>query len=129
MLTRDEILNAPDIQVEKVEVPEWGGEIFVKGMTGSERDSFEAGLITNPGKDSKVNFSNLRAKLCALTICDENGKRLFSESDVRDLSKKSATALQRVFTVAQKLSGLTQADIEELTEELQDNPLGDSTSG
>ena len=129
MLSREEILNASDIQIELVHVPEWGGDVYVRGMSGAERDQFEATVISvGVGSDRSVNLENIRAKLCAMTICDAEGKKYFSSSDIKDLSKKSAIALQRIFTVAQRLSGLTQTDIDELAEGLDKDPLEDSAS-
>ena len=37
MLTRKQILECADIPTEIVKVPEWGGEVLVKGLTGAER--------------------------------------------------------------------------------------------
>ena len=34
LLTRDAILAAADIQTETVPVPEWGGEVAVRPLTG-----------------------------------------------------------------------------------------------
>lgn len=116
ILNRDAILAAADIQKQLVHVPEWGGDIYVKGLTGSERDKFEAGILELHGTEQKVNLVNIRAKLCAFSICDEGGKRLFTEEDIAALSKKSAAALTRVFAVAQKLSGLGDAEVAELSE-------------
>lgn len=127
-LKREDILKVSDIQKQLVSVPEWGGEVYVKGLTGAERDKFESGMIENRGKDQKVNLANIRAKLASLSICDEDGKRLFTESDVQALSQKSATALQRVFEVAQKLSGLGNDDVEELTAGIKESPFADSAS-
>ena len=73
-------------------------------------------------------MKDLRAKLCALTICDEKGERIFSTRDVKALTKKSASALQRVFSVAQQLSGITGDDLEELADGLKDRPFEDSVS-
>ena len=126
VLSREEILGADDIVIELVPVPEWGGDVYVKGMTGAERDDFEAGIVRISGKSNTVNMQNIRAKLCSATICDESGKKLFTPADIKELSKKSASALQHVFTVAQRLSGLSDDDVEELAEALQDNPLEDS---
>jgi len=125
ILTREQILQANDIEKELVKVPEWGkaAEVYVKGMTGAERDKFEGSMIQTRAKSQEINMSNIRAKLASLTICDEKGKRLFSENDVQALSQKSAAALQRVFEVAQKLSGITDADVEELTEEIKQDPF------
>jgi hypothetical protein len=128
ILGRDAILQAQDISKELVHVPEWGGDVYVKGMTGAERDKFEASLISSKAGGKQVNLSNVRAKLASLTLCDEGGNLLFTETDVRELSKKSAAALQRVFETAQKLSGLGEADIEELSEGLEENPFDGSAS-
>ena len=114
LLKRDEILQAADIQKEIVPVPEWGGEVMVYGLDGVGRDQFESSIIVTTGKKQIVKMENVRAKLCALAIRDENGERLFSDADVMALGKKSAAALQRVFDVAQRLSGLGENDIEEL---------------
>lgn len=127
-LSRDDILSVEDIEVELVEVPEWGGSVFVKGMTGTERDRFETSIVQQRGKDAKINMENIRAKLAAETICDEDGVRLFSQKDIGELGKKSASALQRVFDVAQRLSGITESDVEELSEEMDENPSGDSAT-
>ena len=130
MLNRTEILEASDIKVQEVAVPEWGenAAVYVKGMNGAERDKFEGSLITMRGKDKDLNMSNIRAKLASMTICDEKGKRLFNENDVQALSQKSAAALQRVFAVAQRLSGISDEDVEELAEEIKNDPFDGSPS-
>jgi len=128
-LKRDDILKVQDITVEKVEVPEWGGDVYVKALTGTERDLFEASIIETHGQGkSRVRLENIRAKLVALSACDEKGERLFSAKDAEALGKKSAAALQRVFVVVQRLSGLTTSDVEELAKGLKENPFGDSPS-
>jgi len=128
LLNKSQILEVQDIEIEQVDVPEWAGHVFVKGMTGLERDTFEASIVQQRGKDARVNMVNIRAKLAAQTICDEDGVRLFTDKDVHELGKKSANALQRVFDVAQRLSGITGDDIEELAEELDTNPSDGSAS-
>lgn len=125
ILKRDEILAADDITRELVPVPEWGGEVFVKSMSGTERDNFEASIVTKRGNDAQVNLKNIRAKLAAACLCDENGKRLFSDADIPVLAAKSAAALQRVFEVAQRLSGIGEADVKELAEGVK-TPFDDS---
>ena len=126
VLTRDDILQAKDIKIELVPTPGWGGEVYVKGLNGAERDKFEGSLIIMRGKDKQMNMANIRAKLASMSICDEKGKRLFNENDVQALSQKSASELQRVFAVAQKLSGISDEDVEELAEELKNDPFDGS---
>jgi len=113
-LTRDDILNAQDLPTEDVSVPEWGGTVRVRGLTGAERDVFEASIVEQRGKKARVNMKNMRATLVALTLVDEDGKRLISETDVEALGQKSGVALDRVVRVALRLSGLSPGDVEEL---------------
>jgi hypothetical protein len=134
LLTREQILAVDDLQTEIVNVPEWGGSVMVRGLTGKERDAFERSMvILKTGKQEKdakpdVDFVNFRAKLVAHTVIDENGELLFKEVDVTKLGQKSGKALDRVFDVAQRLSGMTDDDVKELTDGLKDVPSADSGS-
>lgn len=96
-LNRDAILARPALPRESVEVPEWGGPVFVREMTGVERDRFEA-------THAKAPNDNFRARLAAATICDDAGKRLFSEADVAALGEASSVALDRIGEAALRLN-------------------------
>lgn len=127
-LSRDKILAAQDLQTQEVPVPEWGGVVLVRGMTGAERDSFEASIMDMTGKERSINFQNMRAKLIAKCVIDEDGNRLFADADVEMLSDKSAAALNRVFEVAQKLCALTKDDMDELLKNSETVQTEDSSS-
>lgn len=103
ILDRSAILAASDLKTEDVDVPEWGGTVRVRTLTGTERDAFEAGLV---GQEGKRNLANLRARLLSLAIVDDQGRRVFAESDADVLGSKSAAALDRLFDVAQRLNGI-----------------------
>ena len=130
LLGKDDILNAKDAEFEIIEVPEWGGSVKIKGMTGTERDVFEGSLQGKDPrtKESIVVYKNARAKLASLSIVNDAGERLFAEKDILALGKKSASALNRVFEVAQRLSGITDKDIEELEGNSLPDQGDDSTS-
>ena len=66
------------------------------------------------GKKDKINLDNVRARFAVLTICDEQGTRIFNAADAAKLGSKSAAALDRVFAVAQRLNGFSNEDTEEL---------------
>ena len=127
-LNRSQILSAKDLPIEEVAVPEWGGTVFVRGMNGAERDAFELSVVDQKQR-GRLDLSNVRAKLCALTICDEKGERVFSEKDVEALAKKSATALSRVFIVAQRMSGMSEEDAKEIRQDFLSGQNGASISG
>lgn len=119
VLGKDQILSAEDLNRELVEVPEWGGSVYVQAMSGVERDAYEASII-EINEDAKGNVTtkrrmeNLRAKMVARCMVGEDGERLFDESEIEALGAKSAKALDRVFSVAQKLNGVSDKDLEEL---------------
>src|SRR5690606_41735748 len=87
VLNREAILAAKDLPRELVEVPEWGGAVYVRALTGAERDAFEQSIVEQRGRDARMNLNNLRAKLVALTAVDENGERLFSDKDAELLGQ------------------------------------------
>jgi hypothetical protein len=127
-LNKDLILNVNDIKTEEVEIPEWGGKVLVKAMNGTERDSFEASIVKGTGKDAQVDMDNIRAKLVVRTIVGDDNKRLFNDSDAELLSKKCASALDKVFSVAQKLSGIGEQDLKDMVKNSETDPKEDSTS-
>lgn len=129
LLTRDQILSASDLTFEIVPVPEWGGDVRVRSLSGKERDAFEASILTiRSGGKTRLNPADMRAKLVSRCIVNENGERLFTDADITMLSAKSAAALQRVFEAAQRLSGLSDQDVEELEEGLKNDQPADSPS-
>lgn len=128
LLDKQAILAAKDHKTSLVEVPEWGGNVLVRTMTGRERDAFEASLAKGDGKDRKTDLTNLRARLVGLCLVGEDGQRLFTDAEVEQLGDKNAAALDRVFAVAQQLNGMTAKDVEDLTKNSGAAPSGDSTS-
>jgi len=120
-LTKEQILSADDLPEEVVDVPEWGGKVLIRGMTGAERDAFEESIMVGRGPNREVNLRNFRAKLVARSIVDPVTKeRMFSDSEIAELGKKSARALQRVFEAALRLNGMTAESVEELTKSAQE---------
>ena len=112
LLSRDDILKADDRPIETVPVPEWGGEVLVRGMSGEGRNEFEASMAVMRGGKLVPEVSNTLAKLVARCIVGEDGEPLFTQSDVYALGKKSAAALERVGEVAARLSGIDVGEME-----------------
>lgn len=105
MLSRDEILASNDSDIHEVEVPEWGGSVHIRVMSGLDRDAFEQSLADK---------TNIRARLCVLTLCDQSGKLLFGNGDEARLGAKSGQALDRIFERSAALNGLSKQGIEEI---------------
>jgi hypothetical protein len=111
-LSREAILAQRDLVLEAVEVPSWGGVVYVRNLSGKGRDAFEGSRI-RVGADNKVVilYDNIRARLLSMTLCDAEGTLLFSESDIEALGQKDAKALDLLFVVAQRLSGVNDAAV------------------
>lgn len=127
-LGRDAILDADDVQYDVVDCPEWGGKVRIRGLSGTQRDAYEASLMAAGGADKKLNLANARAKMCVLAIVDDNGRPIFSADDVRQLGRKSALPIERIFDAARRLSGMSQEDVDRLTENFGADPTGEGTS-
>lgn len=109
MLTRDEILARTKLKTEIVTVDEWGGDVVVSEMTGTDRDAWEQSLK----KDDAGRIVSPRAKLIVFSLVDESGARLFNDNDTDAVGKLSAASLEKVCSVAMKLNGLLSGDVEE----------------
>ena len=110
MLTKKEILSANDRHTIVMEVPEWGGEITLGSMSSQDRDRYEE-ILTSPKSDK---YDNIVAQFVAKSIMDENGDRVFEESDIIALGQKSGKVMLRVFMEARKLNDLTEEDVKEV---------------
>lgn len=126
MLSRDQILAADDLPAEEVDVPEWGGTVLVRGMTGAERDKFEMRMYLDR---DKLDESPVRARVVAWCTLDEDGKPLFTQKDVEWLAGKSGAALDRIFSVAQRLSRVDEKAAKAAEENFEPGRNGDSPSG
>jgi hypothetical protein len=128
-LSKEDILNADDILLEKQIIPEWPkdgapGELYLKGLSGLEREQWERETIGyqeytardgNIRQKTVVKRDLFRAKLLHLVIVDEEGTRMFeSHQDLVGLSGKSARVLERLFDRAMEMNGLTRKEVEEL---------------
>ena len=91
LLNREALLKRDELKIEKVTF-ENGDFVFVRQMTGRERDNFEQSIVKE-SRDAKGNvtyersLSDFRAKLAVCTVCKENGDSIFLPGDYGALSK------------------------------------------
>lgn len=108
-LSREAILAAQDVKVEEHDVPEWGGAVWLKVMSGADRESYEAPLVAAKEGETPP---HVRANLLARTLCGEDGKTLFSPADIELLEQKNSEVLNRLFLAAAKLNRLGKDDLD-----------------
>ena len=93
LLTKEQIIESDDRPTLELHVPEWGGHVFIRTLSGTEVDGFEKSMMDKDNKPRKL--VNLRARFAVLALCDEDGKPLFSENQAPQLGNKSGQALTR----------------------------------
>jgi hypothetical protein len=100
-----------------VPVPEFKeiGTITLLGMSGTQRDAWEKSLVVGRGNKRRVETDNVRARLVVKCAIDpESGERVFTDADAAVVGAWRVDVLNRLFEVAQRLSGVSDKDADEL---------------
>lgn len=105
---RETLAALAERKVIRIEEPGWPGPLYVREMTGRERDAFEAWLIK---ADGSINRDDYRARFALATLCDEGGARL-SADDLELVANAASSVLDVVVERARKLNWLGEAGLE-----------------
>lgn len=131
-LTRDQMIEAAKnarIERDKLLVPELGGEIWVRGMSGIERDKFEEGLRIRKGKRAgQSDLRNFRAQLAVRVIVDDQGQRVLNDLDADIFGRLPAGVLDRIITRCNELSGKAQEELDDLGNDSASPAASDDSS-
>ena len=119
LLSKADVFGVEDLKREVVPVPEWGGDVLVRGATAEEADAYQDSLSrTKMDEDGKTrieeHYENAKARFIVNCIINEDGTRMFTPAEVEKLGKKSAVAINRIYQVAARLSGTTKRARQEL---------------
>lgn len=119
--------NPVALPEEVVSVSEWGRDVTLRGFTSRERDLFEADNLrrsnANAGNGARkrgasvatADLTNFRARLVSRSIVEDGIRTCWNDRGEELLGNQPATVLDRLFTVAQRLHGMSDADVEELS--------------
>jgi len=108
-LTVGKILDSGDISYEPLEIPEWGGKVLLKSLSGEERDRVES----LARRFSAGEIPGYSAEIAAMTVCDGNKKLLFADADLPRLRKKSGAILRKIFDAVDRQNLLTPNGIQD----------------
>jgi hypothetical protein len=120
-LDRKSILAANDVKLEKTPVPEWGGDVYLRVISGADRDRFEESYADQKMKAFRIRF-------LLLTLCDDSGERLFKDEEAELLGKKSSVVINRLFEAGWKLNAFSQEAVDALGEGSPSGQNAGSTS-
>lgn len=118
LLGASDFFTPVELDIELVQIPEMKGVIYVRAITGEERDRFEESLVVGKGRKAQQSIVNMRAKLICLAACDAEGNSIFAPDAYKKIGKQPAIILERIFSVAARLAGFSTEDIEEMEKNL-----------
>lgn len=107
-MTAEEIGQLRDFRVQSVDVPEWGGTCYVRSLSLRDAQVFQdvsAGAARGTFTTEDI------CKIVALTLCDEQGNRLFSQEQLDVLLERNFQAVKRLFDASMQVVGLTASGV------------------
>ena len=108
-LTAAQIFSATKNALERVEVTEWGGHVFVRAVRQCDFNALLAAL-----KGSDLNMDEKFSRFVILVACDENGNRIFKDSQYQQVIELGLPAMMRVMRAGMKFNNLSTDDVDEL---------------
>lgn len=124
MSLREEILSQTDLPREKITA--FGRELWIRTMTGRERDAYENEIVGDREKGRVVNMDNFRARFLVRCMCYEDGRRIFEDTDAAGLGDTSAKELDRLYDHAARLNRMREEDVAALVQGFTEAPTANS---
>lgn len=121
-LNKDQIFAINDYKIERVDVPEWGGHVYVKVITAKQREVWENTVVTGSKEEGALTSCELRILLVLMSCCDEAGNLLFTVNDFEALKAKSIVAFDRIYEASCKFNVVTRASIEDEKKDSEKTP-------
>jgi hypothetical protein len=107
VLSRDKLLKVKaEVPTEKISVPELGGEVIIRGMTGKEQTIFNRSVVKKGGDRNEVDDELFASKLIVQCLTDEKGERLLKEDEFAIVQGWPASVFQKLAQASLRVNGL-----------------------
>jgi hypothetical protein len=90
-LTKEQILGVEDRVLREIQVPEWGGSVWIRSLTVEEQIAFGEESSASEGTEHMTTVS------LSFWVVNDKGDRMFSIEEAKALMKKNGAAVQRLF--------------------------------
>lgn len=108
MNLRELISEVKDYTLEAVPVPEWKTTVYLREITVAERVKLFAVL-----EGKSLTDTPLCAHVLLYALCDQDGKRVFTDDDYDVLASKNAKVIKRLGTRAAEMNGMLSDAVED----------------
>ncbi len=120
----EKILASDDLPRKKLRIPVWNVTLYIQTLTALEYEAMQDDLKKwrkdhHYGEDS-VRF--LHPFFASRLAVNEDGSRVFKDSDIPRLAKKSCAALTKLVNAGMKLNGISEDEVEELAKNSEPVP-------
>lgn len=107
VLDKSALLSALKLKTEEVEID--GGTVIVSEIGAADYIK----LWTDPSNqtDGEIDMVKFTPALLACTIVDQDGKRIFSNDDISELSRSAHAPFLKIAEAAKRLNGLSGSEI------------------
>lgn len=107
------ILKKDTFTRKTLDIPEWGGQIIVRGLSGKEAIPISQGAIEIAGdqKAGKLNAERNERWEAATVVAgwiNEDGSNVLTPQDIDDLLGKETTVISRIAKEIRILSGMAK---------------------
>lgn len=104
---KNDFFDLNDVQIIPVVVAEWGRTVYVRSFSAGTRAKI-ASLWKKYDQENRT--SELGIFFIIFSMCDEDGKLIFSVDDVEKLNELNANALDVIAAAAIKLNQMNSTD-------------------
>lgn len=110
--SRDDLLTPSKRRFRDVTLPVSGQRVRIRSLMESEKEAFEAEMLTRDGSTSKARLRDARRRLVVLCLVDENGDPLLQPGDVDALSSLDGADVGHLADEIQVHVGFKAGDLE-----------------
>jgi hypothetical protein len=104
-VTREKLLAAKiDLPKEEVDVPELGGKVNVRGMSGKHLSAFYKSV--RKGKSMEIDEETFNARLVVSCLVDGKGERLLKDEEYTVIMDWPGPVYNKLVSSAMRVNGL-----------------------
>ncbi len=125
--SREALLKLCERRYSTVEIPERDISIRIQSLSEAEKSQYETCLIAKNGRGiMRERLQDATRRLIALCVVDEDGKRIFSDSDLSAIANLDSYISSRIYDACQEHCGFNKGDIDETVKNSEEISVDDS---
>ena len=127
--SREALLKLCERRYSTIDIPERDISIRIQSLSEAEKSQYETCLIAKNGRGiMRERLQDATRRLIALCVVDEEGKRIFSDSDLSAIANLDSYISSRIYDACQEHCGFNKGDIDETVKNSEEISVDDSTT-